>query len=74
MWHEEAFHKLGVQGVEDFHQVWFQHLSVVLESRSSCCLLLCPSHHLGTLGDLIFDSLIRNTVIFYNFMNYFLSS
>jgi hypothetical protein len=30
-----------------FCQMWLQHLREVLESRNSCCLLLCPSHHLG---------------------------
>jgi hypothetical protein len=29
-----------------FCQVWLQHLSEVLESQSSCCLLLCSSCHL----------------------------
>jgi hypothetical protein len=29
-------------------QVWLQHLSEVLESPSSLCLFLCPSHHLGS--------------------------
>jgi hypothetical protein len=33
-----------------FHQVWLQHLSKVLESQSSRCLLLHPSHHLGSLA------------------------
>jgi hypothetical protein len=32
-----------------FCQVWLQHLSKVLESRSLCCLLQQPSHHLGSL-------------------------
>jgi hypothetical protein len=54
-WHGEAFHRLGVQDVEIFIllaalflQVWLQHLSEVLESQSSCCLLLYPSCHLGS--------------------------
>jgi hypothetical protein len=55
MWHGEAFYGLGVQGVKFrfslvlyFHQVWLQCLNKVLESQSSCCLLLCPSLHLGS--------------------------
>jgi hypothetical protein len=31
-----------------FCQVWLQHLSMVFDSWSSCCLLLYPSHHLGS--------------------------
>jgi hypothetical protein len=55
MWHGEAFHGLGLEGVEVlillvlyFHQVWLQHLSKIFDLWSSCCLLLCPSCHLGS--------------------------
>jgi hypothetical protein len=54
-WHGEAFHGLGVQGVEIlillvlyFCQVWLQHLSIIFDLKNSHCLLLCPSHHLGS--------------------------
>jgi hypothetical protein len=50
----EAFHRLGVKGVEDlilvgayFCQVWLQCLRQVLESWSLRYLLPYPSHHLG---------------------------
>jgi hypothetical protein len=56
MWCEEAFYRLGIQVLKFwfslllyFCQVWLQCLSKVLESQSSCCLLLHPSHHLGSL-------------------------
>jgi hypothetical protein len=55
MWHGEAFYELGVQGIEVlillgalFLQVWLQCLSKIFDSQSSHCLLLCPSHHLGS--------------------------
>jgi hypothetical protein len=55
-WHGEAFQGLEVQGVEVliFLDALFPP-SVApasqqgLESWSSCCLLLCPIHHLGSL-------------------------
>jgi hypothetical protein len=31
-----------------FYQVWLQHLSKIFDLRSSCCLLLPSSHHLGS--------------------------
>jgi hypothetical protein len=52
-WHGDAFHGLGVQGVETlillsvlFPQSMAQVSQQGLESWSSCCLLLCPSCHL----------------------------
>jgi hypothetical protein len=50
-----SFPQVGVQDVKVlillalyFCQVWFQRLSEVLESQSSCCLLLRPNHHHGS--------------------------
>jgi hypothetical protein len=56
MWHGESFHRLGFRVSKFlsslllyFHHMWLHCLSKVLESRSSCCLLLHPTQHLGSL-------------------------
>jgi hypothetical protein len=53
-WCGEAFQGLGVW-VPEFQlslvlhsQVWLQHRSKVPNSRSSCCLCLCPLRHFGS--------------------------
>jgi hypothetical protein len=60
-WHGETFH--GVQGVEVlillaalFPPFVAPVSQWVLESWSSCCLLLCPSHHLGSGPHLLRDA------------------
>jgi hypothetical protein len=55
MWCGEAFYRLGVQGVKVlillgalFLPSVASGLSKIFDSRSSSCLLLCPSCHLGS--------------------------
>jgi hypothetical protein len=57
MWRVEAFHGLGVQGVKVSILLGPLFLpsvapapQQVLESRSSCCLLLHPSRHLDSFS------------------------
>jgi hypothetical protein len=77
MCHGEAFHRLGVQGVKVlillaslFPPSVAQHLSEVLKSQSLPCLLLCPSHHLGSLcknGLMVIEYLRKNFTICYEY-------
>jgi hypothetical protein len=54
LWHEEAFHKLGVQGVKVSTLPCASPLPNMApasqqgpNSQSPHCLCLCPSHHFG---------------------------